>query len=265
MQDLKITLIQSDIHWHNIEANLMMFEEKISQISDPTDLILLPEMFNTGFTMSVEQMSETMDDRTFQWMKRLSAQTNSLLIGSLIIEDEGRYFNRLIWMEPDGTFDFYDKRHLFRMADEEKYYSSGKKILIKEWKGWKICPLICYDLRFPVWSRNKADQSNGKMNYDLNLFIANWPAARSNAWDVLLKARAVENLCYTAGLNRVGKDGKDIEYNGHSAVIDPKGDYIFYNENEEIIQTVTLDYDNLQSYRKKFPAYLDADQFEVKM
>lgn len=257
MENLHITLIQSQLHWHNISANLAMFEEKIWTIDQPTDLIILPEMFTTGFTMEAAEFAEPMNLTTFKWMKQMSAQTKAVIVGSYIVVEEGNYYNRLLWMEPDGQFDHYDKRHLFRMAEEHKTFSPGAHKIIKTWKGWNIFPLICYDLRFPVWSRNV------NLEYDLSIFIANWPKARRSAWNVLLQARAVENLCYTVGVNRVGVDGKEIAYSGDSAVVDFKGNHLFHKEEEEIIQTILLDKAALERYRTKFPAHQDADNFTV--
>ncbi len=257
MQDLKITLIQSDIHWENTGANLAMFEEKIWSIREQTDVIVLPEMFTTGFTMEAHRLAEPMNLTTFKWMKQLSAQTGAAITGSFIVKEKELYFNRLIWMQPDGSFFSYDKRHLFRMAGEHNVYSQGNQKVIINWKGWKIYPLICYDLRFPVWSRNRANE------YDLLLYVANWPEARRLPWKSLLQARAIENLSYVAGLNRVGEDGKGILYAGESTIISPKGECLWQRENIEEIYTHTLNKQELNSFRSKFPADLDADIFEI--
>ncbi|MTI41745.1 amidohydrolase [Fulvivirga lutimaris] len=262
MQDLKVTLIQSEIHWQNAGANLAMFEEKIWLIEGKTDLIVLPEMFNTGFTMNAEQVAEPMNFTTFKWMKQMAAQTGAVITGSVVIKEGNNYYNRLIWMQPDGGYDCYDKRHLFRMANEHEHFSGGEKRIVKELKGWKICPLVCYDLRFPVWSRNTS--KNNELDYDLLLFVANWPAVRVNAWDILLKSRAVENVSYCLGLNRVGKDENDIDYNGHSAVYGPKGETLYFSEDNESISTVILSKQDLDQFREKFPAHLDADEFDIK-
>lgn len=255
-EDLSISLIQSDIYWRQVSANLAMFEEKIWQITEPTDIIVLPEMFQTGFTMEHEGLSEPMNLTTFKWMKQMAAQKKAVITGSYIVKAGGETFNRLVWMEPNGNFKTYDKRHLFRMANEHEHFSDGTEKLIVTYKGWKICPLICYDLRFPVWSRNI------DLAYDLVLYVANWPAVRVNAWDTLLKARAMENVAYSVGLNRVGADGKGIEYNGHSAAYSPKGETIAFSETEEVINLV-LSKSNLIEFRKKFPAHLDADSFGI--
>lgn len=264
MQDLKISLIQSDLHWEDIEANLAMFEEKIWQIGNTTDVIVLPEMFTTGFTMASHKYAEHMNMRTFKWMKQMADQTGALVLGSYIVTVHGRYYNRLLWMEPGGQFKTYDKRHLFRMAEEHKTYAQGESLLISTWKGWRICPLVCYDLRFPVWSRNRWDYNSRKLSYDLMIYVANWPVTRIDAWDTLLKARAIENLSYVVGVNRIGQDGNGIEYNGHSAIISPKGEPIFINEGMETTRTIELSANSLQAFRDRFPAYMDADEFTIE-
>lgn len=265
MQDLKITLIQSDLHWEDIEANLAMFEEKIWQISGTsTDVIVLPEMFTTGFSMAAPRLAENMNMRTTKWMKQMADQTGALILGSFIAKVHDRYYNRLLWMEPGGNHKTYDKRHLFRMANEQKVYSQGESLLVSTWKGWRICPLICYDLRFPVWSRNRWDAAARKLNYDLMIYVANWPMIRVNAWDTLLKARAIENLSYVVGVNRVGIDGNDIEYNGHSCIISPKGDTIFSIEESETVKTLEISANSLDAFRDRFPAFLDGDEFSIE-
>ena len=262
MQDLTLTLIQTELHWQQPEANLAALEEKIWQIEGTTDLIVLPEMFTTGFTMDAKAHAEPMNSRTFRWMKQLAAQTDAVITGSYIVQEGGKYFNRLIWMQPDGEWQSYDKRHLFRMADEHDHFSPGQKPLICEWREWRICPMICYDLRFPAWSRNRV-REDGQLSYDLLLYVANWPAARIDAWNILLKARAVENLSYVAGVNRVGLDGKGIDYNGHSSLIGPKGDTIYQEKRRQHICTQKLSAAELREFRKKFPAQLDADSFTI--
>jgi omega-amidase len=264
MQDLKFTLIQSELHWEDAEANLSMFEEKIWQIGGSTDVIVLPEMFTTGFTMAAPKMAEHMNMRTFKWMKNMADQTGALILGSYIVTVHDRYYNRLLWMEPGGNFKTYDKRHLFRMANEHKIYASGESLLVASWRGWRICPLICYDLRFPVWSRNKWEATLKRPSYDVAVYVANWPTARIDAWNTLLKARAIENLSYVVGVNRVGQDGNGIEYNGHSSVISPKGEVIFSNEGVESIRTLELSSNSLSAFRDRFPAYLDADDFTIE-
>lgn len=265
MQDLKITLIQSDLHWEEIEANLAMFEEKIWQIgANTTDVIVLPEMFTTGFTMNAPRLAEHMNMRTFKWMKQMADQTGALILGSYIVRVHDRYYNRLLWMEPGGIYRTYDKRHLFRMDNEHKTYAAGESLLIGTWKGWRICPLVCYDLRFPVWSRNKWDHAAKKLSYDVMIYVANWPTIRIDAWNTLLRARAIENLSYVVGVNRVGQDGAGVEYNGNSAVISPKGDPIFTNEGDETTRTIELNANSLHAFRDRFPAYLDADDFVIE-
>ncbi len=263
MHKLKTTLIQSNIYWQDIDANLAMFEEKIWEIGEETDVIILPEMFNTGFSMNVESLAEPMNFKTFRWMNQMAKQKDAAVVGSYIVKEATRYFNRLYWVEPDGQFDFYDKRHLFRMGNEHLTYAEGKKKMIRKFRGWKIRPLVCYDLRFPVWSRNKYDASNDALDYDLLIYVANWPAPRNDVWQTLLKARSMENQCYTIGLNRTGSDGEGITYNGQSAAFDFKGKAINEITSRQTIQTVELSLDQLNSFRKKFPAYLDGDGFEI--
>jgi len=252
---LSIALIQSGIHWHQINANLAMFEETIWELEQKVDVIVLPEMFQTGFTMNTA-LAEPMNLTTFKWMKQMAAQQNAVVTGSYMVKSDGQVFNRLLWMQPDGQYHTYDKAHLFRMSTEDQYYTEGSTRLIVEWRGWKICPMICYDLRFPVWARNT------NLEYDLLLYVANWPAVRVSAWDALLKARAIENLSYCAGLNRVGEDGNEVIYNGHSAVYGPKGEELVFAKAEET-RIVELKKHLLDQYRKKFPAQLDADAFKL--
>ena len=283
--NLKITIIQSELHWENVDENLAMFANKINSITEQTDVIVLPEMFTTGFSMESSKLAEKMDGKTVNWMKKQAKKSNAVITGSLIIEEKGRFFNRLIWAQPDEKIYTYDKRHLFRMADEDKYFTAGEQRLIIEWKGWKICPLICYDLRFPVWSRNvkfKVQNSKFEVNshknrsydepetlnfepfYDCLIYIANWPEARKEPWSKLLEARAIENQVYVVGVNRVGVDGKEISYSGNSVVINPKGNLIS-NIKPQLneIATIELNKQELENFREKFPVGLDADDFEV--
>jgi omega-amidase len=253
--NLNITLIQSDLHWENREENLRMFSEKIKNIAQ-TDLILLPEMFSTGFSMNPEQFAETMDGRALQWMKETSKEKNCVLCGSLMMHANNHFYNRLIWMKPDGSFVIYDKKHLFGLGEEHNHYSPGNKKLIVELNGWKICVLICFDLRFPAWSRNLED-------YDLLIYVASWPERRIEAWKKLLPARAIENQCYVAAVNRVGDDGDHIYHSGSSTVIDPLGNPIWQAEQEETIQTVSLSHDMLNKIRDRFPFLKDRDRFEI--
>lgn len=259
MNDLKITILQSDLHWENKEKNLQMFSDKLNSISEPSDLIVLPEMFTTGFSMRPELFAETMNGNTLAWMKVKAAEKNCAITGSFICHEEGKYLNRLVWMCPDGSYSVYDKRHLFRMGGEDSHYGAGQKKLIVEWKGWKICPLICYDLRFPVWARNTHDEQ-----YDLLIYVANWPERRSYPWKSLLVARAIENQCYVAGVNRVGNDGQDIYHTGDSVVLNFKGEPISkIHSGKESIEAITLSYSELAEFRKQFPVMLDADKFEI--
>ncbi|WP_373494890.1 amidohydrolase [Aquiflexum sp.] len=259
---LKIALVQTDLYWKNKTANMAMLEEKLMNLDQDVDLIILPEMFTTGFTMDAQEVSEPMNLDTTKWMKQMAARTNAVVTGSVIINDKGKYFNRLLWLSPDGNIDVYDKRHLFRMADEDAHFDMGLTRKVFEWKGWKIMPQICYDLRFPVWSRNKME--GDEMQYDLIFYVANWPSPRISAWDILLQARAVENLSYSIGVNRIGQDGNDVPYCGHSAAYNFKGERLSYAEGSEDILFVELDLHTLREYRSKFPAWMDGDRFELK-
>lgn len=277
--NLKITIIQSELHWENAAKNLAMFTDKIASITETTDVIVLPEMFTTGFTMNAKPLAETMNGNTVAWMKEQAKIKNAAVVGSLIITENNLYFNRLIWAQPDGKISFYNKRHLFRMANEHETYSVGNSRIIVEYKGWKICPLICYDLRFPVWSRNKPipnpPSADGRSlssltshhsppAFDLLIYVANWPEARKEPWCKLLEARAIENQVYVVGVNRVGVDGKQMIYSGNSAVIDPKGNIISnILEHQNCIQTIELNRQELEDFREKFPVGLDGDDFEI--
>ncbi|WP_200975829.1 amidohydrolase [Echinicola sp. 20G] len=263
MENLKIALVQTDLFWQDREANLAMLEEKLWPLQGKVDLIILPEMFPTGFSMQAELLAEPMNFTTSKWMKQMAKQSKAVVTGSVIIKADKKFFNRLLWVSPDGTVRHYDKRHLFRMAQEDHHYNMGLKNEVFELKGWKVLPQVCYDLRFPVWSRNQSSQ-NGEMHYDLSFYIASWPAARESAWDALLKARAIENLCYTIGVNRVGEDGNGIAYSGHSAAYDFKGSTMAFVADKEDILIVDLNAEELRQYREKFPAWKDADRFEVK-
>ncbi|WMJ72600.1 amidohydrolase [Cytophagaceae bacterium ABcell3] len=257
MQDLKATLIQNPLTWQDKTANLANFEERIWQITEQPDLIVLPEMFNTGFTMHAQEVAEPMNLTTFKWMKQMAAQTQAVITGSFIVKENHNFYNRLVWMRPDGSYECYDKRHLFRMAGEHEVFSPGKTKTIVKLKGWNILPVVCYDLRFPVWLRNRNNE------YDLLICIANWPESRSIAWKSLLQARAIENLSYVIGVNRIGKDGNDISYSGDSGVFSPKGELIYACDNHETIQTAILNKESLDSFRKAFPAWQDADDFTL--
>jgi len=261
MNNLNVTIIQSDIYWENITANLAAFEEKIWKIKIPTDLIVLPEMFTTGFTMNVD-FAEPMNMNTFKWMKQLSSQTGAVITGSYIIKEKQKYFNRLIWMQPDGEYLFYDKKHLYRNSDEHLHFIAGNEKKIVTWKDWKFCPFICYDLRFPIWSRN-ISKNNNQPIYDCLIYVANWPSPRHIAWETLLKARAIENLSYCVGVNRIGTDEKGLEYIGGSAVIDYKGNTMVDAESKDCIQSIILNKEELNDFRQKFPFYLDADNDKI--
>ncbi|MCA9734815.1 MAG: amidohydrolase [Deferribacteres bacterium] len=257
--DLKIALIQTSLHWQNAAENRKMFEDFFSRVDAGTDLVVLPEMFTTGFTMKARDCAETMQDETVPWLLENALNLQSHICGSVIIEENGAYFNRLLWATPEGDLHTYDKRHLFRMAREHLTYTAGSKRLIVDVAGWKICPFVCYDLRFPVWIRNKLQE------YDLALFVANWPAKRSRYWRMLLPARAVENQAYVVGVNRVGVDGLGYPYSGDSAVISPVGDTIAeYTENSGVY-THTLSWELLHNCRRDFPVWQDADDFEIKV
>jgi predicted amidohydrolase len=264
MNDLRVTLIQTALHWESPGANLAMLEEKLWLIGVPTDVIVLPEMFTTGFTMNAPALAEPMNLTTFKWMKGQAARTGAVVTGSYIVKENGQYFNRLVWMQPNGAYHVYDKRHLFRMAHEHDTYAAGGKRLVTEWKGWRICPMVCYDLRFPVWSRNGPRPDGDGLQYDVLLYVANWPQPRRHAWSTLLKARAIENLSYAIGVNRVGLDGKGHAYGGDSAVINFKGEPLFEEAEKEVIHTQTLSYDQLVAFRTAFPAHMDGDAFELK-
>jgi omega-amidase len=255
---MHITLLQPSLFWHDPVANRAHLEEQIFTLPEPTDLIVLPEMFTTGFTMDARAVAEPMGLTTLRWLRQMAAQTNAAVTGSYVVrEGADTFFNRLIWMQPDGQFDTYDKRHLFRMAGEHEVYTAGNQRLIKEWRGWRICPLICYDLRFPVWSRNTTP------TYDLVLYVANWPAARQHAWNMLLQARAIENLSHVVGVNRVGTDGNGLAYAGGSAVIDFAGNALFRAGDTETVHQQILSLGELQAFRARFPADLDADAFVI--
>jgi predicted amidohydrolase len=261
MSSLCVSLIQSSLFWEDKKRNLAMLEEKIMSISEKTNLVILPEMFSTGFSMKPLDLAETMDGETIGWMKRIASTKKIILTGSLIIKDNGHYFNRLIWMLPNGTLGFYDKRHLFAYAGEDQHYTAGAKRLITSVNGWKINLQICYDLRFPVWARQQSNHNSPE--FDLLIYVANWPEKRSHAWKTLLTARAIENQSYVIGVNRVGKDGNQIHHSGDSMVIDPLGNILFTKSQEEIVHSFELLKDTLNETRNQFPFWKDADQFNI--
>ena len=257
MKDLSVALIQSRIIWEEPEKNRKLFQAKIRTISGATDCIILPEMFTTGFTMKAAQFAEPPEGATLEWMRQMAAQVGSDLAGSFIVKENGRFFNRLYWVKPDGRYFYYDKRHLFRMAQEDRVYRSGASLLTVEVAGWKVRPLICYDLRFPVWSRNRNNE------YDLLIYVANWPQRRISHWRLLLKARAVENQAFAIGVNRVGPDGNGIEHTGDSLAVDPLGNVLLDMRDREGAETVRLPRQMLENYRQKFPVWKDCDNFEI--
>lgn len=261
MASITLTLLQTNLHWEDKTANLKMLEQKISSIKGKTEVVILPEMFNTGFSMRPAEMAETMDGATVQWMKKMAAEKKIILTGSIIIKEGEKYFNRLIWMLPTGQYGIYDKRHRFAFAGEDDAYSAGDKRLIASVKGWKINLQVCYDLRFPVWARQQ--QNNNIPEYDVLIYVANWPERRNHAWKTLLQARAIENQCYVIGVNRVGDDGNKIYHSGDSMIIGPLGNSLYHKKDEEDIFTISLEKDSLQSIRDKFPFLKDADEFQI--
>lgn len=252
--NLKITIIQSKLHWEDAEANLEMFSEKISAIEDETELIILPEMFSTGFSMNAKKLAEPADGRTFQWMVSEAQKHQTAITGSVIIKENNKFYNRLFFVLPDGNYHKYDKKHTFTYAKENEAYSEGTERLVLNYKGWKICPLICYDLRFPVWARNTD-------NYDVLIYVANWPKARTVAWETLLRARAIENMTYCIGVNRVGFDGQNHEYIGHSAIYDTLGKQISSSAFDEFTETVILEKEHIMKNREQFQFLNDRDHF----
>lgn len=255
---LIITLIQTDLVWEDIDFNLSLLEDKINSIKEKPEVIVLPEMFSTGFSMNPEKVAETMEGKAVQWMKRIAMAKKAILTGSLAIEEDGQYFNRLIWMLPNGQFSYYDKRHLFAFAGENEHYTAGNKRLIAQVKGWKINLQVCYDLRFPVWARQQ-----NEAEYDVLLYVANWPERRNLAWKTLLAARAIENQCYAIGVNRVGNDGNDIYHSGDSLLINPLGETLYTKAHEEDVYTFTLDKEPLETIRKQLPFLKDGDGFLI--
>lgn len=254
---LKAALLQADLHWEERDLNIQKFEEQMNGVSMEVDLIVLPEMFTTGFSMNAANLAEPAQGKTFEWMQKIAAEKDAAVTGSLITSEKGHYYNRLYFVYPDGSFKKYDKKHTFTLAEEDKTYTSGKEKLVLNYKGWKICPLVCYDLRFPVWARNTED-------YDVLIYVANWPAPRIHAWDTLLMARAIENMSYCLGVNRVGRDGKDHEYVGHSAAYDSLGKKISKDiENEGVIE-ITLEKDHLSKMRSQLRFLQDRDKFTLQ-
>ncbi|MCS7004276.1 MAG: amidohydrolase [Cytophagales bacterium] len=258
-QDLNVSLVQYDIFWQDKIANLAYLEELLASLPT-TELVLLPEMFTTGFTMSVEKFAEPHNLTTFRWLQQMAKQKNTCIAGSYIVSENQLYYNRLVYVQPDGSFSYYNKRHLFRMGEEHLYYTAGKKHLVVTQKNWRIAFFICYDLRFPVWCRNSKDNP-----YDVAVFLANFPSSRQHVWSTLLKARAIENACYTIGVNRVGIDGRDIEYKGGSMIVNFKGEIVAELFDTISILNHTLSWEELVAFRQKFPVLLDADDFEIHL
>lgn len=262
MSDFTVSLVQTDLHWHDPAANRAALTEQLAAaLAGPglTDLIVLPEMFTTGFSMAAAAQAEPGAGATLAWLREQAACYNAVVTGSVMMTEAGRHYNRLLWVRPDGSHSAYDKRHLFRMAGEHEVYTAGTGRLVEEWRGWRIQPLVCYDLRFPVWSRNPADAP-----YDLLLYVANWPHARLNAWKVLLQARAIENVAYAAGVNRIGVDGLGVEYSGHTMLLDPRGDYLAQAGTMPTILTRRLLRHPLYEARQQLSALSDADAFELR-
>ncbi len=262
MQDLNIALVQSSLVWEDAEANLRNFDQKLNEIAPETDLVMLPEMFNTGFSINPKRIAEHPDGRSFNWLRNKAAELNCVVTGSILTEEDNRYYNRIYWMHPDGSFETYDKRHLFRLGEEYKVFTAGNHRKIFEIKGWKILPLICYDLRFPVWIKNR--YLDGSYEYDLIVCVANWPAVRQYAWKQLIIARAIENQAYAAAVNRVGADGNGFAHTGDSAITDPQGFIISQAQPEkEQIITASLSWNELQQFRRQFTIGLDWDEFVI--
>jgi omega-amidase len=257
MKDLKISLIQQFIVPDDPQGNLSAFDAVLEGL-EATDVVVLPEVFTTGFSASARTHAEQVDGRAYEWMARHARRLNAVVTGSLVVLEQGAYSNRLIWMSPDGQYREYNKRHLFRMAGEHKRFVGGSERVIVEYQGWRILPMVCYDLRFPVWCRNRND-------YDVALCVANWPAARQLHWNCLLQARAIENLSYTVGVNRIGTDETGQDYAGDSAIYGPAGEVLLHMQENRGHSTVTLDANRLNQYREAFPAHLDADEFELRI
>ncbi len=272
---LTFTLIQSNLFWEDKTANLQQFEARIMCIREKTEVVILPEMFSTGFSMKPELLAETMDGLSVSWMRKIAMQQKIILTGSLIIKEADQYFNRLIWMLPNGQCGYYNKHHCFAFAGENEHYTPGNKRLIAQVKGWKINLQICYDLRFPVWARQQKEynhfsspkeesaQRADEAEFDVLLYVANWPERRSHAWKTLLTARAIENQSYVIGVNRVGNDGNEIYHSGDSMVIDPLGEVLYHQQHDEVVFTITLQKEKITEIRNKFPFWKDADAFRI--
>lgn len=265
MNDLRVSLIQGDTRWHDPAGNREYYGRLIAPLHGTTDLVILPETFTSGFSNEAIGNAETMDGATVEWIREQSARLGAAITGSVQLRTQEGVFNRLLFATPDGALSTYDKRHLFRYAREHERYAAGRDRLTLDWKGWRICPQVCYDLRFPVFSRNRYDvERPQQLDYDLLIYVANWPAARSYPWKTLLRARAIENLCFVAAVNRVGTDGNGLHYSGDSAVIDFLGHPVSECTDEEVVVTTTLQAAELAAHRERFPAMLDGDAFELK-
>jgi len=261
LDPLRVSLVQGATRWHDAAANRAYYGSLVRSLAGKGDLVVLPETFLSGFTNETLGNAEAMDGEGLRWLRSIAAEIDAVVTGSLVIREGEKCVNRLIWMRPDGSFETYDKRHLFRMAGEHERYLGGNDRIVVELKGWRICPQVCYDLRFPVWLRNRYDQRSGRFDYDLLVFVANWPAPRRHAWSTLLRARAIENLCYCVGVNRVGIDGNELAYAGDSAVLDYLGQPVVELGAHEQVVSVTLDAQALAAHRERFPAWMDADAF----
>lgn len=258
IQNLKVTVFQAYLFWENIDKNLQNIGLRLSGgVREKTDLIVLPEMFSTGFSMKAKELAEEMDGKTMQWLSKTAANYDCVVTGSLIIKENGHYYNRMVWMLPSGEYQFYDKHHLFTMGDEDKNFTAGNQQLIVELKGWKIRLAVCYDLRFPVWLRNK------DAAYDILLLVASWPDKRSSHWRTLIHARAIENQSYVIAVNRVGHDGNQVYHSGHSMCIDPHGNTVYYKPEDEDLYTFSINYTDLEKTRMQFPFLKDADHFNI--
>jgi predicted amidohydrolase len=257
MSTLSVTILQTALHWHQADENRRMFDDAIDAVPGATDLVVLPEMFTTGFSMDAPRLAESMDGETIRWMRRKAATVDAAICGSLIIEEGGEFYNRFVCLDSDGTLHAYDKRHLFRLANEQHHYCPGQERITFNLKGFRLCPLVCYDLRFPVWSRNRDD-------YDVLIYVANWPSRRHHAWETLLRARAIENLCYVVGVNRVGTDGNDLPYAGGSVVVDYLGQDMANLDDRPGAATATLDLEQLRKFRERFAFHRDADDFDLR-
>jgi len=260
---LRVSLIQGNTRWHDAAGNRAYYGDLVRGVRGQSDLVVLPETFTSGFTNETLGNAETMQGESFAWFAALAREVGTVLTGSMVVREGEKCVNRLVWMRPDGTHAHYDKRHLFRMAREHERFAGGNERLIVELHGWRVCPLVCYDLRFPVWSRNRYDPMAQRLDYDLLIYVANWPSARRNAWRTLLRARAMENLCYCIGVNRVGVDGNDLHYAGDSAVLSPLGETEIEIGAQPQVACATLSAERLTRHRARFPAWMDADDFSL--